>query len=203
MNKTDDKIFDIVHDSQKVFSIILKAFSFPGRIFKIPEIDFLCDYELQKYIAVFGLTLLDFETTFHVIDDSTDSLFKKYIIKNSQAEYSGLSDADFIFVINTYLSDSINNIKKGSLIDPSKSAVLVYLLENIADTSKGSEYTVKLSGPGIKEKKYLHLNNFKECEIKKWISVNKEFPLGVDIVLISKNGEIAAIPRSIKIEINT
>ncbi|AJF07116.1 phosphonate C-P lyase system protein PhnH [Geoalkalibacter subterraneus] len=86
--------------------------------------------------------------------------------------------------------------KLGTLTSPEQSATLVIA---VSDLNSGTT-RLKLMGPGIAETTYLHIDGLDTS----WIQARQdwvcEFPLGVDLILVSET-QLAAIPRTTKVEV--
>ena len=91
------------------------------------------------------------------------------------------------------------HINHGSLEEPNKSATVFYLVETLSNEVMENGQSIILQGPGIKEEQLVFFDTIGHQEIEYWKESRKNYPLGVDIYLIDKNGLICGIPRSVKI----
>jgi len=182
--------FDIVFDSQKVFRLILEAMSNPAKIVNIKEYADKLYGDYPALLAV-AMTLLDNEVSFNTCENRQLS---DDIISLTLSRREKLDSADFIFVCNpSNIKNVIENAKCGTLADPHKSATI------IIQNDDESVEQLKLCGPGIKD--------FVEVQVSKPVkdviilrdAQYYEYPQGIDLIFVSNNGELFAIPRLTRI----
>lgn len=183
--------FDEVHDSQKMFRLILKAISNPLKKVNIkPYMDKLFGND-KDFLAI-AFTLLDNETSFCTFNNS---ILDDNIISLTLSKKAECQDADFIFVdTKKDLFFSIKNAKCGTLYNPHKTATIFARINSFEDAY------LKMSGAGIDKNieiltDYLVLN---AVDLRDEICF--EYPQGIDIFFIDENGELFAIPRLSKKE---
>jgi alpha-D-ribose 1-methylphosphonate 5-triphosphate synthase subunit PhnH len=185
---------DMVHDIHSVFRKIVKALSFPGEILNLKDEADKIDLDLpvSKNIMVLSMALFDREITFYCDNnDATDS-----IAKLTYGHKSELNTSDFVILTNLNdVETQITSLRRGTLMDPHLGATLILELQDLVD---GSE-TYVLTGPGIKESNVFRTSGLKEI-VKAREVVNGEFPLGIDLLLVDKKGNLLALPRTTKIE---
>ncbi len=185
---------DTVHDIHSVFRKIVKAMSFPGEILNLKDEADKLDLNLpvSKNIMVLSMALFDREINFFCDDnDATNS-----ISKLTYGQKSELNWANFVILTNlTNIETSIFSLSRGTLIDPHLGATLILELHDLID---GPENFV-LTGPGIKDSNVFKTSGFSEI-VKAREVVNSEFPLGIDILLVDKKGNLLALPRTTKIK---
>jgi len=187
---------DYVHDIQAAFRKTITAFSFPGTIVDLSTELSRVEEKLgfSPSLLLLALMLLDGETTFAVY--SPDG--KKQEQSVSRLTLSRATDAeraDFIFFPDPSLDASliIGRSREGSLSDPHLSATLIF---KVTDLSRNGN--LALAGPGIEGETTIRIGRAGE-----WLGArqqkNKEYPLGIDVILITDDGRLAAIPRTTKI----
>ena len=178
--------FDLIFDSQKVFRLILEAMSNPGRVVSIH------DYARKLYggysaLLAIAMTLLDNEVSFNT---SGDHLLLDVIASMTLSKRENIDTADFIFVCNPYdIKKVIENAKCGTLADPHKSATVI--IQN--DGGLVSQLT--LLGPGIDGQAKVPITQTVKDAIALRDAQNYEYPQGIDLLFISDEGELFAIPR--------
>jgi alpha-D-ribose 1-methylphosphonate 5-triphosphate synthase subunit PhnH len=183
--------FDTVFDSQKVFRLILEAMSNPARIVDISEYAAKLPGGNPAFLAV-AMTLLDNEVSFNACGN--DALSRE-IASLTLAGKDGIESADFVFV--SYPADiknAIENMKCGALSDPHKSATA------IIRNADGPEDRVKLSGPGIDGHAAVYVTQTAKYAVVLRDAQNYEYPQGIDMLFVSDNGELFAIPRLTRME---
>ncbi len=183
-----------IFDSTDVFRKVLSAMSRPGEIQNIkapsahPEslnptssaiLLALADMETEVWLApemdsIEARNYLKFHTGCKVVEDPKDSKFA---------------------VVNTDTGiDVYRKLAVGSAEYPDRSATVIMMVDDI---SNDSEMTLK--GPGIKVSNSLKVEHVAQ-EFWHWFEENSRlFPCGVDVIFAS-TAQIAAIPRTIKVE---
>jgi alpha-D-ribose 1-methylphosphonate 5-triphosphate synthase subunit PhnH len=173
---------------------MLHAISNPGEIVNIKNHaeKIRDDYE---HLLALALTLLDKETSYCVSDNEMlDMLLGQSTYANHKDE-----NADYIFVSEKCTEEKINDVlsksSPGTLVDPHKSSTLIIYSDRLED-----HVSLCLSGPGIKNSKTIEVSDY----LKQWISkrdlIEYEYPLGVDLFFITKEGKLLSIPRRVKMK---
>lgn len=188
---------ETIHFIQESYRKLLNTMARPGVIEKLEDnfskecnwIDFLFGtYSIMKM-------LLDTETSFNIF--SLEENKNENIINGlTGAKIKDTNESDFIFVSldkRENIKEAIKNANIGDLINPEKGATIFI---EVKDINKGIK--VKLKGPGILgekniflplESSLIHMRNEKVSE----------YPNGIDLVFIDKEGNILSIPRTTKI----
>jgi alpha-D-ribose 1-methylphosphonate 5-triphosphate synthase subunit PhnH len=138
------------------------------------------------------MTLLDNEVSFNTCGN--DALSDE-IASLTLAKQDAIESADFVFV--SYPDDmknAIANIKCGTLSDPHKSATVI--IRN-GDDPAGR---IKLSGPGIDGHAAVHAAQIVKYAVALRDAQHYEYPQGIDMLFVSENGELFAIPRLTRME---
>lgn len=182
----------IVHTTQQVYRQLVNATSRPGHVEIISE-------EVKNYTdfsdaaLLTAMTLFDNEISFY----STDKTMRKELkVLTGGLPNKDYSTADFLVTREADLkAEYFNDVMKGILISPEKSATL---LIDTVHIDQGQFY--RLSGPGIKESTELQLSLSKGWfELRN--EVCKEFPLGIDLILTDKENNTVVIPRTTTVEV--
>ena len=182
--------FDTVYDSQKVFRLILEAASNPTRVVNIKESADKLFGSCPAFLAV-AMTLLDNETGFAVLGD--DRLCDE-IVSLTLARREETQSADFLFACDPGgLKAAIETAKCGTLSDPHKSATVI-----IRNDGEPTE-SLLLFGPGIDGSITVQATQTVKDAIILRDAQNYEYPQGIDLVFVSSNGELFAIPRLVKV----
>ena len=186
---------DIVHDTQEVFRTILHCMSRPGTIKSIVEVS---EQEEQREfcpnsIFLSAMTLLNAEVRFHVIGEnaaSIEALFSAYTLSKATDLYK----ADYIFIMQDaqqqFVHDVFTEAKKGTLVDPQQSATVIIETESLTN-----EHHLVLEGPGIANKENVEITASEYWMVAR-AEANKEYPLGVDMVLIDRKSNVMCLPRT-------
>jgi phosphonate C-P lyase system protein PhnH len=178
--------FDLVFDSQNVYRALLSAFSYPGRTENIAlQAEKL--YGGYPELTALAVTLLDNEVCCHICGGGD---LREEIRALTGSPVVPIEDADFVFIADpSYIGYAIKKVKGGTLTDPHKSATVI-----IYDDKKG-QTILNLRGPGIKGIKSLTLSDAVVSALGMRDSMDFVYPQGVDLVFISADGDLFAVPR--------
>lgn len=182
--------FDEVQDGQKMFRKILRAFANPLQKVNILEYaDKL--YGKNRELLAVAFTLLDNETTFfsfgnRLLDDNITSL--------TLSQTAPLEKADFIFAENEQnIKDALRFGKCGTLEDPHKSATVIV---SIPEQQPGMRREkLVLEGPGIDGSIADEVFPLVTRAVQLRDAMEFEYPLGMDFLFASPDGDLFAIPR--------
>lgn len=191
--------FDFVHDTQKIYRKLLDSMSKPGKINNISnEIKDIEIYSsLSKDLMGIIYTLLNLESKFY-IEDKEES---KFIKLHTLAKEKNIENAEFIiFDIEkenkNNLIEIVEKCEVGTLEDPNLGSTLILKVKKIQESGD-----LILRGPGIKNSNEFSIDGLDEVFFKKREAINKEFPMGIDIILIDQDANIACLPRTTSIEV--
>ena len=136
----------------------------------------------------------------YLITDAEEDIFEiySYILRHDSAE-----KADYVFLNGSSdIAHLINECKIGELSYPEKNATIIISVAQIsASTIDDYNFQLILSGPGIKSENILFVHGLSIETIQNIVSLNTEFPLGVDILFTDAFENICSIPRSILLQI--
>jgi alpha-D-ribose 1-methylphosphonate 5-triphosphate synthase subunit PhnH len=184
---------DPVHDLQAVFRELMSAIASPGSVRNIGERAGRIDIEtvLPKPLLAVGLTLLDAETVFCLRSAELGN-GEAELARMTSARGGAVEEADFVFVIGggDEWARALSESRPGTLVDPHLGATLVVMAEAIAEGGP-----LSLSGPGVEPGAALDI-----APGGSWLAAraekNREYPLGVDMILLDPEGRIVALPRT-------
>lgn len=183
---TKKYIFNEVFDSQKVYRLLLDAMSNPTRIVSIKEYSDKL-FGKQPEMLALAITLLDNEVSFAVCGHD---IISDEIVFLSQSPKASTESADYIFVTEPLmLETAVSTAKCGTLRDPHKSATLIVKNEGEPSCS------MKLHGPGIEETVEFEATEAVKTAVELRDAQEYEYPQGVDLVFVSNNGDMFALPR--------
>ena len=202
--------FDQVFDSQKLYRILLEAFSNPGRSLSIREFAKKMYGGEAEFLAL-GMTLLDNEVGFYTCGDEE---LAQQLLSLTLSREEGVDEADYVFVRDaSVLPEVMGQVKCGTLKDPQKSATLFIRVEGMGIGARGAEgaddmdcadegwETVRLCGPGIKDTLSLTVPPAVTHALSLRDAQYYEYPQGIDLVFITDEGELFAMPRLVKKEV--
>lgn len=175
---------------QDIFKKLLEAISNPGS-----EVSMLSEKNrLFGNFPVFeavAAVLLDNESSFSA---SGNIDLKNEIELVTNVSETNLSQADCIFVTDDKkLPEVFEKAKCGTLYDPHASAAII-----ISDNIKKDNIAV-LKGPGIKGERKICVSDIFLSALKLRDSRGYCYPNGVDIIFASESGNIAVVPRLVKL----
>ncbi len=194
-------VLDVVHDLQEVYRKVIQIMSRPGRIENIQEFAEKNTFEWDGFDGSFliAMMLLDGEVSFHVAEGE-DSRLSAQLAKLTSARKSALQDADYVFLTRETDIQTIQNVfqqvKKGTLENPQSAATIIIEVNR----PLANEGPITLKGPGIEKQETLFIDNG-AAWLKDRAAVNKEYPLGIDLILVDENHNIAALPRTTQTEV--
>lgn len=186
---------DLVHDTQEVFRTILHCMSRPGTIKNIEEIGRPIGQHDDCHHSIFvtAITLLDAEVRFHIVGENAEEI-GEHLSSFTFSKVTELHEADYIFIMKDASEQIISNVfkkaKKGTLTNPDQSATILIETDRF---SPGSRLT--LEGPGIKHTEKVDIDA-SECWLAERAEANKEYPLGVDMILVDRDSNMMCLPRT-------
>ncbi|WP_456277348.1 phosphonate C-P lyase system protein PhnH [Bacillus sp. AK128] len=204
MPKVNNETFDFIHGTQQIFRLLVDSMARPGKIVSIQESTRYIDENtgLSKELIALAYTLLDREVSFHLVGDEKGKT-AQYLEWSTFSTTEAVQTADYIFIPYSLsegdLLDLMNEVKCGTLTDPHNSATLIFHVKEVSSFGPHGKKLV-MSGPGIKENSSCYIEGLPSNFIKVRKKINKEFPIGIDLIIVSSNGDMIAIPRTTKLE---
>ncbi|MGH6917034.1 MAG: phosphonate C-P lyase system protein PhnH [Geminicoccaceae bacterium] len=177
--------------AQASFRCLLQAIAHPGRIVTVPDGLPAPPAPLLAPTYAAALTLLDFETPLWV----DPSLATPAVIESLRLQCGCpiAPQAKASFALLAGPGAPLAAFDQGTPEYPDRSATLIWQVESLA-----AERGVLLTGPGIRTGTPLHVGGLPEDFWAQWGMNHRQFPLGVDVVLVTTD-RLAALPRSIAV----
>ncbi|WP_449241533.1 phosphonate C-P lyase system protein PhnH [Desulfoscipio gibsoniae] len=197
MNVVFESGFDRVFDTQRIYRLMLDAVARPGKIMLLARPELYPPAEINPYAAGVAFTLLDSETSFALLPDNEAS--RQYICLNSGSRAEELSRAQFIILDGRGDFPELAGLCRGDLLFPERGATLIVMVDAIGEQGDGLRLTLR--GPGVDGIHRLVLKGLCPANMHRVQKLNREFPLGVDLILTDQNGALAALPRSCAVDI--
>jgi alpha-D-ribose 1-methylphosphonate 5-triphosphate synthase subunit PhnH len=163
---------------------VLSAMSRPGTVEGAPE---RADY------AVAG-ALVDHEVGFA----TDDKRLRAALSSTGRLEPVGPAEADIVHITDPDAID-VTDCKRGSLVEPSGGATVIYHVDALAAGASGGLSTLTLSGPGVDGTATLSVD-LPTSELAALAEAASAFPRGVDAVFATDDA-VAAVPRSATVEV--
>lgn len=197
--------FDIVFDSQQVFRLLMDAMSRPGKINKLTDYGFTSiPSGFNPYVLTLVKTLGDNTVTFSIAGDRKES-WESYLEINTGAKLDFVNQADYVVFQGPIFSQDILTVKRGTLEFPEDSATAIITVDCLGKkedsilTAPASAFTMR--GPGIKDVITLKIGGLDKKFGQALAEANAIFPLGIDIIMVDVEGQLACIPRTTKVEV--
>jgi len=173
---------DPVHDTRETFDGLLSAMSRPGTIHAVPA--------PADWSAV--ATLVDHEVT--LATDDAD--LRGALADQGRLDSAPPEEADVVHA-REHTDWDIRDCKRGSRVEPSDGATVIYRVDALGDDATGS--VVTLSGPGVDGTRPLSVG-LPESELTAVATAQADYPRGVDVVFATADS-VAALPRSVELEV--
>ena len=183
------RAFDAVLDSQRVFRCVLQATAHPGKLFALPPTG------VAPWEAV-ALTLLDHEVSFCVVGGPMVGAEGR-IARLTGSRAVPPSEAGFALVAGGS-GGEISGLERGSLERPETGATAIFAIDRL---SNAGPVTMKLSGPGVPGERTLGVDGLSVGEVEGIRASRQDYPLGVDVYLVDRTGQVAGLPRSTRLEV--
>ena len=183
-----------IFDSQAIFRKLLTAMANPGTLMNI-GMDMTCPDPLHPASGAVLLTLMDFETPLWS-DIESFSEGVQWLRFHTNAPNVRLKQHS-LFALCTDV-DTLEDpglFNPGTIESPDASTTLIVQTKGISDAGR-----IRLSGPGIKAPKFLHLNGIPDEFIKHRSKLCLSYPLGVDMIFVHDR-TLTALPRTTQAEV--
>jgi alpha-D-ribose 1-methylphosphonate 5-triphosphate synthase subunit PhnH len=171
--------------SQQVFRAVLTALSRPGEIGRIS----VPGYESVPAALVPVLALADLATPVHVLSD--DPQWSVLVSATTGAPVAAAPDARLVAALDPPQPAWLRTLSRGSAAEPERAAQLFLGVSDLADSGG-----LRLSGPGVPGVRRLYVAGVPGGFWTTRGEVVADFPAGVDLVLLTPDGRLAAVPRS-------
>ncbi|MBP1992163.1 phosphonate C-P lyase system protein PhnH [Paenibacillus eucommiae] len=200
--------FDRIHDTQEIYRVLLHAMSRPGLICELGVSMDGVDLPVgtSKAAAAIAFTLLDGEVTFAVQMYGQEG-WTETIRRLTYCKLVDFADADYVFVEGNeelrFINQLQSQLRKGTLSSPEKSATVFIRVKHFVNNELLSGHqgcSLKLTGPGIQTETMCYVTGLSFAWIESRARLVEEYPLGVDLILYTENGELIAIPRTTVVE---
>jgi len=186
-------LFDAVHDTQRIFRKLLRAHSFPGAIVDVgPDTQGVETWAgISAAMTGIALTLLDSETSF-CLWPGRAAAEKDFLSHLTYGRIVRAQEAAFHFVVGgEEAAAALRSAGTGTLVEPHRGATVIIEVDALEE-----EGSWVLRGPGIRTATKLGVNGFDHELLRLRTEKCSEYPLGIDLVLVDRQGRCAAIPRT-------
>lgn len=180
--------------AQNAFRTIMDCMARPGKISYLNNPGFSPPRGLTPYSALLLLTLLDSETSFTVLPYKEEWI--RYIHLNTDALEAEVFSAEYILLNGSEDIPEMEAVNRGELLSPEKGVTLIYQVDAIDETPRSPGAGITLKGPGVKEPRSVYIKGMDASHWERIKHLNREYPLGVDLFVIARDGCMIGIPRS-------
>lgn len=187
--------FDVVHDAQSLFRKLLQSMANPFQKSNIDKEAGGFQSNLGAVLAV-GATLMDNEITYYVEKNVELAQQLHAYTLATPADYK---KADFIYLTGMLNYENIRQLlseaKQGTLADPQQSCTFVIWCPQL-----DGETAAEVSGPGVDGTLEVQTTEYIKTICRLRQEVQQEYPCGVDLIFISAENELMAVPRLCKVK---
>jgi len=197
-------VLDAVHGIQQAYREVVRAFAGPGTIVSIAEQASQIDLEttLPPPLVLLAMMLLDAETEFAIESGQPDT-DAALISQLTYSHRTAHDEAAFLLVTDSgttaaHAADLVARARVGTLLSPHLGATILLESTSLSPEIRTGETNLVLTGPGIENETLLSVGGPGD-----WIAsraeANREYPLGVDMVLFTREGSLVALPRTTRV----
>lgn len=187
--------------SQRIFRSCLTALSRPGLIGHLPQ-DVLPPGVPAVVAPPLALTDLMAPLTGLETEDRPGAARAAEIIaRTTGARITDAGNARFALAFSE--TDQLAGLSVGSTWSPEFGALLCQRVDALSDHDHqtGQTLCLRLTGPGIKISTDICIDGLSARFVELRHQLTKDFPRGVDVLLISDDGTVAGLPRTTRIEV--
>ena len=198
-----ESLFDEVFDSQKNFRILLDAMSRPGKVVSLHPHSFgRFPQGFNPHVLTLMKTLCDNNVTIFTYDRT----YQNYLQANTGSEpVDNPAMADYALFGGRRYSGGFSKLKTGTPEFPEDSTTTIVTVDSLAEGVCGdfsdNTLVLRLKGPGIKHSNTLFINGLDSEYAAVFSSLNRAFPLGLDLILADTEGRISCLARTTRLEV--
>ena len=187
--------YDEIFDAQAHYRLLLDSMARPGKINVMPSLELTTPQGIHAAGALVGFALLNSDVSFYVDGSSAEDV-SLYLLVNTSAKPAEAEAADYVYLNGTAAAEILYRLKTGTLPYPESSATVIVAVEELGGETG---LVLTLSGPGVDGERRLSVAGLDTALLEALVTINAEFPLGIDLVLTDPTGRIACIPRSSRV----
>jgi alpha-D-ribose 1-methylphosphonate 5-triphosphate synthase subunit PhnH len=177
---------DPVHDTRTTFRALCDAMSRPGTVQTVPVAP--ADHAVAA-------TLVDHEVTMHTPDED----LREAMAAQGRLETAAPTDADFVHARGVPSWD-VRDLDRGSLVEPSEGATVLYRVESLSSDPREGLSTVAVTGPGVPDRRTVSVG-LPVDELAALAEAQSTYPRGVDAIFAADD-RVVAVPRSVSLEVS-
>lgn len=191
-----ETVYDEIFDSQRHFRTLLDAMARPGKLNRFAPVPLTPPSPLLAGAAYVALALLNADATYHAVPLGED--VSTYLRVNTAARATPVAQSDFVFLDghNAASSALIAESRMGIPAYPETGATIVIQVAHVGRSSNTGGLNLTLTGPGIETVEHVFVNGLHPALLEARHRQNREFPLGVDTILVTTDGTVLCLPRT-------
>jgi alpha-D-ribose 1-methylphosphonate 5-triphosphate synthase subunit PhnH len=198
--------YDEIFDAQEHYRLLLDGMARPGKINVMPRMELTTPQGIHSAGALVGFALLNSDVSFYVDGPSAEDV-SLYLLVNTSAKPAEAEEADYVYLNGTAAAEILYRLKTGTLPYPENSATVIAAVGELGGGEGGAGamdgsggLMLILSGPGVDGERKLSVTGLDVALLEALVTINAEFPLGIDLVLTDPMGRVACIPRSSRVK---
>lgn len=184
--------------TQQTFRVALAAMTTPGRIGQLAWEPELSDQIAgpDRWLAALLLALADHEVSLAVELADRSATVSAEIGRWTRAATATPDTADMVVAEAATIESGLPaRLRRGSLQYPDDAALLIIQVGRLgADASGGTD--LSLEGPGVDGRISLRVDDLGPALIASRDVAVSQYPTGIDLLLVDRDGRIAGIPRT-------
>ena len=194
--------------SQVAFSLLLDTLARPGTVRSIATVGLPAGVPSPLVVP---LALADVETSVAVVDADPDATWAVLVVDATGAPLADPTEAAQVVFLSGFDATDVLAVRRGTSADPEDGTRVAIACRGLqpldADPGEADDrpagpagVVVALSGPGVEGTRHLRVDGLDPAVFAAIAEANRMFPAGIDCWLVSADGDLAAIPRSTRIE---
>lgn len=184
-----EKNFHKVFNTQQAFRVIMDSMARPGKVNYFPNFNLSAPQGLSPYVAVVCFTLLDSEACFYV----ENKAWRDYLRVNTGSLLKPAESAEFVIINGRETGPDLSCLNRGTLLFPDRGATLIISVDGIEISERGLR--ISMTGPGIPGFRVIRVKGLHPIHLESIVSLNEECPLGIDTILVARDGALVCLPR--------
>ena len=182
--------------SQQTFRAVLDSMARPAKVNRLP----VAGPRGGAWDGILSVAecLLDHEVSYWV-SPGLEGGVEPELGRATRSRKAALGEARFLLARGTEAARCIAAASIGSIEYPDEGATLLVACDSLSQ----GPVQLRLSGPGVPGFRCLNVAGAPAGVFRALTERNRDFPLGVDLALVSTDCAVACLPRSCSIEIVT
>lgn len=186
------------HRSQQAFRVLLDTLARPGTVRSADAVQLPPGVPTALLLP---LALADVEVSVAVVSGEPDQRWAPFVRDVTGCRAAPIESASIVVLLDGYSPSDVLAVRRGTALAPESGARLAIACRTLrSGAAAADEAGVRLSGPGVDGRAELAIGGVDRELLDAIATANASFPAGIDTWLVSRDGHVAAIPRSSRIE---